>query len=349
MSRRVISLFLFLAVGLLMVCGSATAATPTVLLDGKPMDFKVSPMIENGNTLVPFRDIFEGLGAIVGWDQSTGTISATKDSTVVKLHMGDTRASKNGTEINMGVAPKIVNDYTLVPLRFVSEALGARVGWYESSCLITISRSDAVGKGKKVALTFDDGPDSIYTGQVLDVLKNYHALGTFFLIGENMERYPEVVKRIHAEGHEMGNHSYNHPNFKDLSKEMVLSAQIERTRALFKSMAGVEPTIYRPPYTSITKDQLEYLNVKGYTQVRWRVNTEDYDPLVNTPANIVARSLIYGKNGGIIIMHTANGDRSNTVKALPVIIEEFRQMGVELCTVSQMPLESYNSQHYNDM
>jgi len=345
-----------LTVGLFVVTNGAIAAPPTVLLDGKTMQFaEVEPVVENGYTMVPFRAIFEALGADVGWDQNNASVSATKGDINIIMHLGDEVAAKNGAAVNMGAAPTVLNDHILVPLRFVSVALGARVGWYNDCYLITISTNDSVGKGKKVALTFDDGPDSIYTGQILDVLKKQNAVATFFLLGNNTEKYPEVAKRIHTEGHEVGIHSYDHPNFAKMSKEAVFTDQIEKTQAIFKSIIGIEPIIYRPPYSSITKEQLVYLNSKGYVQVLWKVNTEDYDPKVNTPAHIVARALEYGKNGGIIIMHSTNGDHttdgdmSNTVNALPVIIEEFRQQGMEICGISQISSESYNSQHYNGM
>ena len=126
----------------LMVFSTASisyASTPTVLLDGSQIPFDVSPTIENSRTLVPLRAIFEALGTDISWDESTRTITAIKTGIEVKLQIGSQTAYKNGSPVILDVPAKIINERTLVPLRFVSEALGAKVGWHGRTQTINIT------------------------------------------------------------------------------------------------------------------------------------------------------------------------------------------------------------------
>lgn len=115
---------------------------PTVMLNGKMLAFDVPPLIENGRTLVPLRRIFESLGALVGWDNTTQTVTATKGNIQIKLQIGGQSAFKNGAAVRLDVPAKIIGGRTLVPLRFVSESLGAQVGWDNSTRTISINNSD---------------------------------------------------------------------------------------------------------------------------------------------------------------------------------------------------------------
>jgi len=205
------------------------------------------------------------------------------------------------------------------------------------------SKSNPEATEKKVALTFDDGSDTVYTVSILEILKAYGVKATFFLTGENMEQYPEVVKKIYREGHEVGNHGYNHVRLSKLTKENVYSNQINKTAVIFKEILGFSPRLYRPPYGAITKEQIKYLEKKGYLQVRWLSDSLDWDPRENAPEKILYRIVTELKNGGIVLLHSGRGDRSNTVTALPRIIEELGSKGYQFCTVSEMPGEDYFS------
>lgn len=134
-------LFLLLSVVLMTLALTAPVyadENPSVILDGKTLTFDVPPMIENGRTLVPMRKIFEELGATITWDDASQTVTATKGNTVIKLVIGG-KALKNGSEVTLDVPAKIVEDRTMVPLRFVSEALGAKVGWDENTQAVTLT------------------------------------------------------------------------------------------------------------------------------------------------------------------------------------------------------------------
>ncbi|MCL6561041.1 MAG: copper amine oxidase N-terminal domain-containing protein, partial [Firmicutes bacterium] len=118
-------------------------ATPEVLLDGQQISFKLPPFVEEGRILVPLRDIFESLGARVAWDNSTKTVTATKGVTTIRLQVGNNKAFKNNLPVSLDVPAKIAGDRTFVPLRFVSEALGAEVSWDESTETVTIKRGSS--------------------------------------------------------------------------------------------------------------------------------------------------------------------------------------------------------------
>lgn len=347
MRKTMIMLPFTLAILLLFTTG-ASAEPPLVILDGQTLIFEdVQPIIQDGRTLVPLRTIFESLGAEVSWDEESRTVRAKKGQNIISLQIAKQFAVKNDEKISLDIAPQIIDSRTMVPLRFVSESLGAKVEWYENARLISISSQVAKEERKEnkiFALTFDDGPDLLYTPAVLDVLKAYNVKATFFLLGVNIEKYPEVVKRIHDEGHEMGNHSYDHSRLSKLSKEDVYDSQIGKAQKIFKELLGIEPMIYRPPYGAITDEQIGYLEEKGYKQVRWSIDSEDWDPEKNAPDKILNRILLYLDDGGIVCLHCAEDDRSNTVRALPQIIEKVRKKGYCFCTISELPEEKYHSQ-----
>jgi hypothetical protein len=131
---------ILLCICLLFCLVAPAVATPKVNINGNQLIFEVDPIVENGRTLVPLRAIFEALGANVSWDGTTQLITATKDETIIKLQIGSQTAYKNNQPVPLDVPPKIVEDRTLVPLRFVSESLGANVKWYGDTQTITITK-----------------------------------------------------------------------------------------------------------------------------------------------------------------------------------------------------------------
>ena len=125
---------------------------------------------------------------------------------------------------------------------------------------------------KVVALTFDDGPNPSSTGEILDALKEYGGHATFFVLGERAEQFPSTIKKIYDGGNEIGNHSYGHPDFKNLSTEDMLQ-EIEKTNdSVFKAV-GARPILVRPPYGSITPELADTI---GRACVLWTVDPEDW-------------------------------------------------------------------------
>lgn len=192
---------------------------------------------------------------------------------------------------------------------------------------------------KKIALTFDDGPQDVYTPQILDILKKYHIKATFFLIGKNVEAFPGVAKRIAQEGHCIGNHTYSHPDLILKNKEQI-RLELKNAEEIIYRATGVRPHLFRPPYGADNHwVSLEAENL-GYVIIQWSVSglngrkDSQFD-------KIVRRVITNTQNGSIILLHDGNRlsnrtDRSQIVKALPIIIESLQQKGFQFVTIDEL-------------
>jgi len=190
---------------------------------------------------------------------------------------------------------------------------------------------------KVIALTFDDGPNEPYTSQILDILDSYGVRTTFFVVGENVEYYPDVARRIVAEGHILGNHSYSHRAFTEFDVPDYL--ELDRAQSVIYQICGVRPHLFRPPFGRKTPWELEYVKRKGLVVVTWSDSAND----PNTPSSttIQRRILQHAHPGAIILLHDGNGlkhgsDRSQTVAALPEIIETLQSQGYTFVTVPEL-------------
>lgn len=199
---------------------------------------------------------------------------------------------------------------------------------------------------RKVALTFDDVPDPRYTGKVLDVLRRKKVKATFFVMGTRAVRYPELLRRIKREGHDVGNHAFNHPDFSKLPLYKVKD-QIRRTETAIAGVIGYEPRLVRPPYGEILPEQLVWAKSQGYTVVNWDVDSSDWRQLKsNQVFRNVTRSV---RPGSVILMHAGGGRGQSlrgTVEALPRIIDWLRAHRYEPVALSEllgMPVKRENS------
>ena len=197
-----------------------------------------------------------------------------------------------------------------------------------------------------VALTFDDGPDPHWTAKILDILKAKNAPATFFVIGENMEAYPDLVKREVAQGDLVGGHTYTHPNIAEISPgEMGL--QLNLTQRLFQVITGRTMRFFRPPYLgdaspSTPREVAPLLKARdlGYLSVGLRIDPDDWKR--PDAKLIVQRTLdrLQDANpetgGQIVLLHDSGGDRSRTIAALPTLIDQLRAHGYHLTTVSDL-------------
>jgi peptidoglycan/xylan/chitin deacetylase (PgdA/CDA1 family) len=187
----------------------------------------------------------------------------------------------------------------------------------------------------EMALTFDDGP-SPYTGQILDVLKAERVKATFFLCGENALRYPELVKRIRDEGHEIGNHTWSHP-YLHLKSRARISEEIDRTQDALEKIAGVRPRLFRPPFGVRWFSLWPLLDARGLTMVMWTVRGID----ASGDADGIARTILGGlRPGAIALLHdgfetrpASEIDRAATVRALPIIIRGIRAAGYAIVSL----------------
>ncbi len=204
---------------------------------------------------------------------------------------------------------------------------------------------------KQVAITFDDGPDPTWTPRILDILKQYKVKGTFFMIGEVAQDNVGVMQRVYREGHEIGNHTFTHPDISDIS-ERAVDLQLNATERLFAAKLGVQPVYFRPPYSidqePDTNDQaapIQHIESHGYVIVGNKIDTNDWDEHPRkTPQEIVDSVFQQIKDAGnktwmrgsVILMHDGGGDRSATVAALPSLITTLRARGYEIVPVSQL-------------
>ncbi len=184
---------------------------------------------------------------------------------------------------------------------------------------------------REVALTFDDGPSVPYTGQVLDILRRERVHATFFLCGANAERYPDLVRRIRDEGHEIGNHTYSHPWMYLISRERIAD-EIDRTQDALQRISGRRPRLFRPPFGVKWFSMWPLLRERGLTMVMW--NDRGYDGGELDAAGIAKVTLDQLSPGAIVLLHDGfethepvEVDRSATVRALPAIIAGVRRAG----------------------
>jgi peptidoglycan-N-acetylglucosamine deacetylase len=185
--------------------------------------------------------------------------------------------------------------------------------------------------GPYIALTFDDGPNQKLTPRLLDLLAQHHIHATFFVVGENAAEYPEILQRAVREGHEIGNHSWSHPNFAKMSEESVRS-QVKRTEAAIVSATGTRPTLLRPPYGSITTRQKRWLHDElGYEIILWDVDPLDWK---NPDPSVVAnRILKETRSGSIVLSHDIH---AQTIEAMPQTLRELEEKGFKFVTVSEL-------------
>ncbi|TCP65652.1 polysaccharide deacetylase family protein [Baia soyae] len=225
-----------------------------------------------------------------------------------------------------------VQDRTLPAVKLTTkDSLQAEMNTLRSRLVI----SQGLSSHKQVAFTFDDGPDTHFTNQVLDILKKEKVSATFFVCGNNVEAHPDVVKRIDQEGHSVGNHSWNHP---DLSKkdQATVNQQISKTNDAIQDAIGKKPTLFRPPYGArkggIVDGEAQKLNMKV---ILWSVDTLDWNH--KSKDQIMEAYHREFKPGGIVLQHSAgNEGLKETVKALPEMIRDLKSKGYEFVTVDKL-------------
>ncbi len=203
----------------------------------------------------------------------------------------------------------------------------------------------------KLAITFDDGPDPQWTPKILDVLKREHAQATFFLIGIQADKFGAITKRIYNEGHEVGNHTFTHPDISNISPTFM-KLELNLTERLFASRLGIRTILFRPPYSvdqePDTEDQvrpLELTQSMGYVTIGDKIDPNDWrDNPRRTAEQITADVLAHlppcapndQRCGNILLLHDGGGDRRETVRALGMIIEGCRARGFEIVPVYEL-------------
>ncbi len=190
---------------------------------------------------------------------------------------------------------------------------------------------------KQVTLTFDDGPAVIYTSQILDILREHHVPATFFVCGKNVERHPDLLRRIVAEGHEVGNHTYSHPYMFFKSRRRI-SNEIDRAQTVIQDVVGFRPKTFRPPYGSRWFGLVPALRDRGMHLIQWSATGYDWK---KDATGITRSALKEIRPGAVMLLHDGREalegpavDRSATVEALSKIIAGARQKGYEFVPLS---------------
>ncbi|MFI1177680.1 bifunctional polysaccharide deacetylase/glycosyltransferase family 2 protein [Streptomyces melanogenes] len=207
---------------------------------------------------------------------------------------------------------------------------------------------DARGTGKptsldipkhKLVLTFDDGPDPTWTPKVLDQLKKYHAHGVFFVTGANAARYPDLIKRMVDEGHEVGLHTFNHPDLSYQSHARI-DWELAQNQLALEGAAGIRTSLFRPPYSSFADaiddknwPVIKYVGSRGYITALDSTDSEDWQrPGIKT---IVKNATPKHGKGAIVLMHDSGGDRSQTVAALDTFLPELQGKGYTFVNLTE--------------
>ena len=235
---------------------------------------------------------------------------------------------------------------------------GRLAAYYADFPTYPILYHQGAGEEHEVAITFDDGPDPDWTPRILDILKARGVKACFFVVGQNAEDHPGLVARIVREGHEIGNHTYNHANLA-LMSAMRMRLELNATQRVIEAITGRSTTLFRPPYnadsTPTSIAELAPLKLAqdelGYTVVLEKVDPQDWAQ-PGTDA-IVQRVKELRGEGNIVLLHDAGGDRSQTVAALPRIIDYLETRGDRIVSLSEllkiphdrlMPLVEFNAQ-----
>jgi peptidoglycan-N-acetylglucosamine deacetylase len=182
-----------------------------------------------------------------------------------------------------------------------------------------------------IATTFDDGPSAENTPRLLDLLKERHVKATFFLIGQNAASNPDLVRRILADGHEIGNHSWTHPQLSKLSDEKV-TAEITKTQDAIKEASGFTPTLLRPPYGAITARQREWIEKQfGLSIILWSVDPFDWK---RPGASVITQRILSQTHPGSIIL--SHDIHKQTVDAMPATLDALARKGYKFVTVTEL-------------
>lgn len=185
----------------------------------------------------------------------------------------------------------------------------------------------------KIALTFDDGPHPRKTEKILNILDKYNVKATFFVIGVNVQNYPNVLNKVIDKGHELGNHTFSHQILKSASVNKIKSEILNTEDALYDHYS-VTTNLLRPPCGLYDSNLVDIAKEKGYKIVLWTVDTKDWAH--ESAGNIVKNVLANVKSGDIILFHDYVSGNEHTAEALDILIPKLQEMGYKFVTVSEL-------------
>ena len=183
----------------------------------------------------------------------------------------------------------------------------------------------AKSSSKAIALTFDDGPDPVWTPKVLEVLKKYDVKATFFCIGDKVEKHPQLVKMLIEEGHIVGNHTYYHTSFFPLLSNKKMVAELQRCDEAIKNITGEPVTLFRPPFGVTNPTIAAVVRKLGYKVIGWSIRS--FDTVKSERGNVLKRILKKAHAGGVILMHD---NLENSDWLVEQVIVHLQERGYEI-------------------
>ncbi|GGA40776.1 polysaccharide deacetylase family protein [Paenibacillus physcomitrellae] len=189
-------------------------------------------------------------------------------------------------------------------------------------------------RGKAVAFTFDDGPDPLYTRQIMDIFREVNGHATFFMIGRQIELYGDLAAEVHAAGHEIANHTYTHPDLTKLTLKEVRT-ELELADSRIRQVTGKQASHFRPPYFAVTPEIIALAAEMGYTSIGC-VNGEAKDWEQPGVGFIVDQTRLTVESGSVFLFHDGYGERSQTVEAVRILVQELSAEGFSCVTVSEL-------------
>ncbi|MFP7159660.1 polysaccharide deacetylase family protein [Priestia aryabhattai] len=319
-----------------------------IYIDNQPI--RTTYIMREGHLLVPAL-FLKNTGAYVDWNEEYRSVVFQLRETKFALPVGkkytDDYVKKTGNwkRQSLPVATIDFGGEPFVPLVNVAHKLGMKVR-YDAKLAHTFITTNIPLKSnmiksvntteKLVALTFDDGPESHYTPQILDVLKEKGVPATFFVLGKQIKAFPNEMKRIAMEGHGIANHTWNHPELKRMWTTKVRD-EIRSTQNEMQRVTGRKPDLFRAPYGALTKSDISVLNEMGMRNILWSVDTLDWSGLSSKEIlSTVQRDIT---PGGIILQHNFQSEAhllDGTVEALPKIIDELQKKGYKFVTLQTL-------------
>ncbi len=197
--------------------------------------------------------------------------------------------------------------------------------------LVGTTHNSGLRNEKFIALTFDDGPHPKNTPRLLEMLKSRNIKATFYVIGSSIDSNPHILKRIVADGHEVGNHTYTHGNLSKMS-DAALRRELDRCRDSIGRVTGVQPRTMRPPYGALLTRQREMIMREyGYPTILWDVDPRDWQR--PGPSVVTQRILTGTRNGSVVLAHDLH---KPTIDAMPATLDGLLRKGYQFVTVSQL-------------
>ena len=191
----------------------------------------------------------------------------------------------------------------------------------------------AATEEKRIALTFDDGPNEKKTREILGVLAEYDVKATFFVIGENAEAHPDRIREIYDAGHEIGNHTWSHGNLTRLGRDRIRE-EVRKTEEVLMRICGEKPAVFRPPGGCWSESSIAVVEEMGYTCVLWSVDTRDWT--MPGADSVIRRVAGKTRGGDIVLFHDLGDEKLPTPDALRVLLPQLREEGYEFVTVSEL-------------